>query len=99
MICLRLSYDPARRQDGELLSGLLDPNGDVGPAGSAFRSVAAAARDAAWRGVSGGGISGIAFERDGATTLVLWSDTGATLPQPVLLTMPVGLAEAVRIVP
>ena len=127
VIWLPLAYNPARRQDGELRFGLLDPNGGVRPSGAAFLRLAAAARGAAWRAVSGGGISGIAFGRDSASTLVLWSDAGATLPpprtpgskatgltgeplplgpaglrlgqQPILVTVPARLAEAVRMVP
>jgi hypothetical protein len=69
-------------EDGELRFGLLDGNGAVRPAGAAVRSIAAAAAGAKARQPATGSVSGVALTRNGSTTMVLWSDTGATLANP-----------------
>jgi hypothetical protein len=68
--------------DGELRFGLLDGNGTVRPAGEAVRTIAAAAAGAELRPPATGSVSGVALAKDGSTTMVLWSDAGATLANP-----------------
>jgi hypothetical protein len=81
VIWLPLAYNPGLRED-ELRLGLLDPSGAVRPAGEAVAGMAAAAAGASWRPVPPGPVSGVALTRGTRTTLVVWSDRGATLPGP-----------------
>jgi hypothetical protein len=66
--------------EGELHFGLLNGNGDVRPAGQAVRRLAASAAGTTWTGVASGPARGVAFGKGHKTTLVIWSDRGATLP-------------------
>jgi hypothetical protein len=111
---------------GELHLGLLDESGAVRPAGEAVKDLAAAAGGSAWRPLSAGLVSGVAFGKGHHTTLVAWSDHGASIPgpprpgttvmtvdgtrlqwgtsglrlaaQPVLISVPLGLEDAVGLV-
>jgi hypothetical protein len=81
VIWLPLAYDPKNADErGEIRYGLLDPDGRARLAGTALRAVAKAATGTSWRAVSTSQVSGIAFGRDGGSTLLLWSDHGAHLP-------------------
>jgi hypothetical protein len=65
----------------ELHFGLLDGAGAVRPAGEVVRRLAGSAGGTTWKGLaSGRGARGVAFGKGKATTLVVWSDRGATLP-------------------
>jgi hypothetical protein len=66
--------------EGELHFGLLDGAGTVRPAGEVVRRLAGVAEGTTWKGVASGRASGVAFGKGKATTLVIWSDHGATLP-------------------
>jgi hypothetical protein len=82
VIWLPLAYDPRGRHPDEVRYGLLDPNGGVRPAGRMIESVAALTHQASVRPVDVGNLRGIAFERGGKSTLVVWSATSgqATIP-------------------
>src|SRR5215218_5172994 len=64
----------------ELRFGLLDAGGSVRPAGEVVKRLAAASKGATWRAVTSGEASGVAFGKGNKTTLVLWSEHGATVP-------------------
>lgn len=83
VIWLPLAYNAdSSTGRGEIRYGLLDPDGRVRLAGKALHKVAAAAQGASWRAVSTSTLTGIAFGRRNKSTLLLWSDRGATLPAP-----------------
>lgn len=82
VIWLPLSFSPGGRHDSEIRFGLLDPDGSTRPSGDAFARLAAAAEGASVRPVSAGAVAGVAFSRGDQSTLVLWSETGGTLPAP-----------------
>jgi hypothetical protein len=80
VIWLPLAYDPENADErGEIRYGLLDPDGRVRLAATALQAVAKAATGTPWRAVSTGEVTGIAFGRDGRSTLLLWSDGGVDL--------------------
>ncbi len=84
VIWLPLSHNPEGRHEVEIRYGLVDATGRPRLAGSAYQSHAAAARGEGtkWRAVSNERVTGIAFGRDGESTLVFWSDHEMTLPGP-----------------
>jgi hypothetical protein len=78
----RVVWLPLAAPDGasELRFGLLDTGGSVRPAGEVVKRLAAASEGATWRAVASGDASGVAFGKGNKTTLVLWSERGATVP-------------------
>jgi hypothetical protein len=81
VIWLPLAYNADNADErGEIRYGLLDPDGRVRLAGVALQGVAKASRGMPWRAVSTSEVTGIAFGRDGKSTLLLWSDRGVDLP-------------------
>lgn len=81
---LPLAYNPNNRAGAEVRYGLLDPDGAQRPAGAMFAALVAAARDATVRPVAAKGLTGVAFERPGDTSLVVWSATGGTATVPAV---------------
>jgi len=80
VIWLPLAFDPNGRHAGEPRYGLLDPGGGARPAGAVLLQLATAAAGAtSWQGVALGGVTGVAFRRGSSSSLVVWSDRGATL--------------------
>lgn len=82
VIWLPLAYNPNNRAGGEVRYGLLDPDGTERQAGRALADLAAAARDATVAPVPDGPLAGVAFERSGRSTLVVWSRSGAPVTVP-----------------
>jgi hypothetical protein len=78
----RVVWLPVAAADGanELRFGLVDAGGSVRPAGEVVKRLAAASEGATRRAVTSGEASGIAFGKGNKTTLVLWSERGATVP-------------------
>jgi hypothetical protein len=78
----RVVWLPVAAPDGasELRFGLVDAGGSVRPAGEVVKRLAVAAEGTTWRAVTSGEASGIAFGKGKKTTLVLWSERGATVP-------------------
>lgn len=78
-IWLPLAFDPGGRNSDEPRLGLLEPDGEVRDVGRIFESVVAASRNAKVAKVTGGGLSGVAFEGRGAATAFVWSDKGSVV--------------------
>ena len=80
VIWLPLAFDPGGRHADEPRYGLLGPDGGTRPAGEVFlRLAGAAAAATSWQGMASGGVTGVAFSRGSSSSLVVWSDRGATL--------------------
>lgn len=93
VIWLPLGYNPENQAGSEVRYGLLDPDGVERPAGRMFESLAVAARGATVTPIDRDGLTGVAFEHDGESTLVVWSDVARTVhvsPAPGLHTGPAG---------
>jgi hypothetical protein len=71
-IWLPLAVNPDGRNADEPRYGLVDPSGSVRPAGTVVSAIAEASRGATAIPVSGDGISGVGFERDGSSVLFVW---------------------------
>ncbi|MEV1288058.1 hypothetical protein [Micromonospora sp. NPDC049679] len=76
---LPLAYSPGNRAGAEVRYGLLDPDGTEREAGRMLASLVGAAREATVTPIATGRLTGVAFERSGATTVVVWSASGATV--------------------
>ncbi|MEV0731389.1 hypothetical protein [Polymorphospora sp. NPDC050346] len=79
---LPLAYNPNNRAGSEVRYGLLDPDGAEREAGRIMEVLVAASRGATVTAVSRDAVTGVAFERAGATTLVLWSPAGTSASLP-----------------
>jgi hypothetical protein len=79
---LPLGYNPNNRAGSEVRYGLLDPDGTQREAGAMMADLVAAARGATVTGIDRDGLTGVAFQRPDATTLVLWSRSGAAVTVP-----------------
>ncbi|SDZ24726.1 hypothetical protein SAMN05444365_10836 [Micromonospora pattaloongensis] len=74
---LPLAYNPANRAGSEVRYGLLEPDGRERAAGRMLASLVVAARGATVTPVADRGLVGVAFTRDGTSTLAVWSVSGA----------------------
>ncbi len=79
---LPLAYNPNNRAGSEVRYGLLDPDGREREAGAMLADLVAAARGATVSPIGEGPLSGVAFQRAGETTLVVWSTSGAPVTVP-----------------
>jgi hypothetical protein len=79
VIWLPLAFDPDGGNSDEPRYGLLHPDGAVRPAGAVFGALAESTHGASVRAVQVGEAGGVGFERQGSTTLVLWSKRGVEL--------------------
>jgi hypothetical protein len=79
---LPLGYNPNNRAGAEVRYGLLEPDGTEREAGRMLAALAAAARDATVSGVARGGLTGLAFQRGGESTVLVWSASGSSVSVP-----------------
>jgi hypothetical protein len=79
VVWLPLAFDPSGRNADEPRFGLLEPDGSVRPAGRLFQQLSAAAKGATTVAVAQGDLTGVALQRAGATTAVVWSMRPTTL--------------------
>lgn len=85
IVWLPLAYNPNNAAGSEVRYGLLDPDGTERDAGRMLAGLADAARDGTSTPLPAsvaGKLNGVAFVRDGSSTLVLWSasNTPVTVP-------------------
>ncbi|MEK8106135.1 hypothetical protein NKG94_14930 [Micromonospora sp. M12] len=85
IVWLPLAYNPNNAAGSEVRYGLLDPDGTERDAGRMLAGLADAARDGTSTPLPAsvaGKLNGVAFVRDGSSTLVLWSasSTPVTVP-------------------
>ena len=73
IVWLPLAFNPGNRAGAEVRAGLLDPDGAERPAGMMLAGLAGAARGSTASPVEQDGLDGVAFEGDGGTRMVVWS--------------------------
>lgn len=73
VLWLPLVMNPDGRNKDEPRYGLLDPDGSERPTGVAFAAMAQAATGATTTTVSGKGLNGVAFEKNGSSQAFIWS--------------------------
>lgn len=81
-IYLPVAFTPGGQRADELVRGLVEPDGTVRPAGDAYVELLSVAKGETSRTrISAGRFRGLAFSAGPRTTLVLWAEGEATLPE------------------
>jgi hypothetical protein len=73
VVWLPLAFDPAGRNPDEPRTGLLEPQGEVRPAGERYLELARAARDATPVAIAGDDVVGLALEGEAGSTAFVWT--------------------------